>query len=108
MAFQAPLSHLDLSALAIFLLDSKLEHFKTLKVLIVLDNWHIFFCYSLELILLELQNRMTQMNEGLASLELDRRVASYPDYEEKQLLALNGILWFAYYRFIFYFILLYV
>jgi len=44
------------------------------------------------LILLELQNRMTQMNEGLASLELDRRVASYPDYEEKQLLALNGIL----------------
>ena len=50
-----------------------------------------FFFYSLALILLELQNRMTQMNEGLASLELDRRVASYPDYEEKQLLALNGI-----------------
>lgn len=39
----------------------------------------------------ELQNRMTQMNEGLASLELDRRVASYPDYEEKQLLALNAM-----------------
>ena len=34
---------------------------------------------------------MTHMNEGLASLELDRRVASYPDYEEKQLLALNGM-----------------
>lgn len=38
----------------------------------------------------ELQNRMTsQMNDGLANWERDRRVAC-PDYEEKQLLALNG------------------
>lgn len=40
---------------------------------------------------LELQSRMTsQMNEGLTNWERDRRVNSCPDYEEKQLLALNG------------------
>lgn len=39
----------------------------------------------------ELQNRMaSQMNDGLANWERDRRVTSCPDYEEKQLLALNG------------------
>lgn len=38
----------------------------------------------------ELQNRMaSQMNDGLANWERDRRVTC-PDYEEKQLLALNG------------------
>ena len=40
----------------------------------------------------ELQSRMTsQMNDGLANWERDRRVNSCPDYEEKQLLALNGM-----------------
>jgi hypothetical protein len=32
----------------------------------------------------------SQMNDGLANWERDRRVTSCPDYEEKQLLALNG------------------
>ena len=32
----------------------------------------------------------SQMNEGLTNWERDRRVNSCPDYEEKQLLALNG------------------
>ena len=36
----------------------------------------------------ELQSRM---NDGLANWERDRRVNSCPDYEEKQLLALNGM-----------------
>lgn len=31
----------------------------------------------------------TQMNDGLANWDRDRRV-NCPDYEEKQLLALNG------------------
>ncbi|XP_032794013.1 protein bicaudal C homolog 1 isoform X1 [Daphnia magna] len=40
----------------------------------------------------ELQNRMaSQMNDGLANWERDRRVTSCPDYEEKQLLALNAM-----------------
>lgn len=37
---------------------------------------------------------MTHMNDGLANLDRERRIASYPDYEEKQLLALNGKLCF--------------
>ena len=39
-----------------------------------------------------LQNRMSHMNEGLANLVVDhdRRVTSYSDYEEKQLMALTG------------------
>ncbi|EFX62924.1 hypothetical protein DAPPUDRAFT_336202 [Daphnia pulex] len=40
----------------------------------------------------ELQNRMaSQMNDGLANWERDRRVTSCPDYEEKQLLALYAM-----------------
>ena len=49
------------------------------SVAIVKRNFH----------LTELQNRMSQMNEGLGTWDRHRRV-SVIDYEEKQMMAING------------------